>query len=475
VIRARQRLPRRLGLVAAVLLVVGLATACEPSSPSVTTDPALYPAFQSSVADYVNRCDPQEPTDVDVTAPSGTTVSVDGQPANTGHFTAQVDQDVGDRFTIRVKTGSGTTTYHVRCLPADFPQWSAERTGTPQAQFYATSLIQGFSFAYQAVFDTNGVPVWWTRTKNFSFLFEPHPDKRIAILTVDGPMQALSPTGQVARTLDTIDGPTDFHDARLLPDGNYVLATAHKQQADLTAWGQGNDVTVINHVFQVLSPAGDLIWSWDTSQHIPVTETTPSWRTEPEPVTGLADPWHYNSVEWTGDGFIVSFRHLDAIYKINYPSGTIAWKIGGIPRPESLVVVNDAVFTGGGSFSGQHDARLLPDGTVTLFDNGSRANPTRNPRAVRYRIDTTAKTATLLEQITDPGSVFAGCCGSARKLPGGNWVVGFGGSPVFTEQRPDGSRVFRFVGTFVYRAVPILPGQYTASAFRAGMDEQYAA
>jgi hypothetical protein len=138
-------------------------------------------------------------------------------------------------------------------------------------------------------------------------------------------------------------------------------------------------------------------------------------------------------------------------------------------------VVNDAVFTGGGSFSGQHDARLLPDGTVTLFDNGSRANPTRNPRAVRYRIDTTAKTATLLEQITDPGSVFAGCCGSARKLPGGNWVVGFGGSPVFTEQRPDGSRVFRFVGTFVYRAVPILPGQYTASAFRAGMDEQYAA
>jgi hypothetical protein len=93
---------------------------------------------------------------------------------------------------------------------------------------------------------------------------------------------------------------------------------------------------------------------------------------------------------------------------------------------------------------------------------------------VRYRLDLTARTATLLEQVTDPGSNNSGCCGSARRLPGGNWVVGFGGTPGFTEQRPDGSRVIRFTGTFVYRAVPILPGRIAPSAFRAGMDAQYA-
>jgi Arylsulfotransferase (ASST) len=466
---------RRVGLVAAVLLVVGLATGCDPSDPSITTDPGLYPAYQATVVDYVNRCDPQDPTDVSVTAPSGTTVSVDGQAARSGTFTAAVDQGVGDRFTLRVTTGSGTRTHHVRCLPTDFPQWQAERTGTPQAQFYATSLIQGFGPAYQTVFDTNGVPVWWSQEKNPSFLFEPLPNKRFALELLGGPAPLLSVTGQVVHTVDTVGAGSDFHDLHLLPNGNYVLVTATQQQADLTSWGQSATATVINHVVQILSPTGELLWSWDTAAHIPVTETTASWRAEPEPLTGVSDPWHYNSVHWTGDGFLLSFRHLDAIYKIDYPSGTISWKLGGTPRAERLTVVGDPVFTGGGGFSGQHDARLLPDGTVTLYDNGSRPSTSRPPRAVRYRLDLTTRTATLLEQINDPTAVFSGCCGSARKLPGGNWVVGWGGTPWFTEQRPDDSRVFYLAGTFVYRVVPILPGRFTPSAFRAGMDAQYAA
>src|SRR4051794_32375060 len=190
---------RRVGLGAAALLVVGLATACEPGSPNVTTDPGLYPVFQTSVVDYVNRCDPSQPTDVHVDAPSGTTASVDGQPARSGSFTAQVAQDVGERFSISITTGSGTTSYNVRCLPGDFPSWEAERTGTPQAQFYATSLIQGFSPTYQVVFDTNGVPVWWGRTKNPSFLFEPLPNKHFINALTAGPGQELSLTGQVVR------------------------------------------------------------------------------------------------------------------------------------------------------------------------------------------------------------------------------------------------------------------------------------
>ena len=467
---------RRIGLVAAAVLIVGFATACEPSDPSVTTDPALYPVYQASVVDYVNRCDPQQPTDVSVTAPSGTTVSVDGQPARSGTFTAEVVQAVGDRFTIRVTTGSGTRTHHVRCLPPDFPQWEADRTGTPQAQFYATSLIEGFTPAYQTVFDTNGVPVWWTRNKVPSFLFEPLANKGFALAPFpNGPGEVRSVTGAVTQTVAPEGGPIDFHDLQLLPNGNYVLATAQQENKDLTAWGLGSSVPVVNHVFQVITPAGDVIWSWDVSEHIPVTETTASWRAEPEPLTGRADPWHYNSVQWAGNGFIISFRHLDAIYKVDYPSGNISWKIGGTARPERLSVLNDPVFTGGGSFSGQHDARLLADGTVTLFDNGSKASPARSPRAVRYRLDLTARTATLLEAVTDPDRVSAPCCGSSRKLPGGNWVIGWGGNSFFTEQRPDGSRVFQLRGTFVYRAVPILPGRFEPSAFRAGMDAQYAA
>jgi Arylsulfotransferase (ASST) len=135
-------------------------------------------------------------------------------------------------------------------------------------------------------------------------------------------------------------------------------------------------------------------------------------------------------------------------------------------------VLNDPVFTSGGSFSGQHDARVLRDGTLTLFDNGSKKN--RPPRGVRYRLDLSLRTATLLESVTDvPGSI---CCGSTRRLPGGNWVTGWGGTAHVTEQEPDGTRVFHLdLGpNFVYRGTPIPFGRLSPAALRAGMEAQYA-
>lgn len=471
----RQR--RRLGLAAIVLVVVGVAAACEPNVPAVEADPSLYPTFQNGVTDYVNRCDPSSPTDVRVTAPSGMTVSIDGQTARSGTFTAQVNQVVGDRFTIRVTSDGSTRTHHVRCLPLDFPQWRAELTGTPQSQFYTTvaPLSFGANGNYGIVFDTNGVPVWWTRNRIPTALFTLLPNRHFAVDRFFGPAEEIGLDGSVVRTINTVGGESDFHDVILLPNGNYVLATAQEEENfDLSAWGRTEPATVINHDFQILTPAGEVVWSWNAAEHIPVNETTSTWRAEREPLTGLDDPWHYNSVEWTGDGFIISFRHLDALYKIDYPSGEIAWKLGGTPRVgDSLSVRGDGVFSGGGNFSGQHDGRLQPDGTVTLFDNGTRQD--RDPRSVRYRLDLTARTATLLEEITDPLAPVSFCCGSSRRLPRGNWVTGWGGTGHITEQRPDGSRVYRLdlSPTSVYRGVPIAFGQLSPSALRAGMDAQY--
>jgi hypothetical protein len=128
-------------------------------------------------------------------------------------------------------------------------------------------------------------------------------------------------------------------------------------------------------------------------------------------------------------------------------------------------------------FGGQHDARLLSDGTtVTVYDDGTGLS--RPPRAVSYQIDTTASppTATLVEQQTDSLAPSSVCCGSARKLSGGDWVMGWGGTTVVTEMTSSGDRVFLLqypTGTLIYRATPILPGQLDPAALRAGMDAQY--
>ena len=53
--------------------------------------------------------------------------------------------------------------------------------------------------------------------------------------------------------------------------------------------------------------------------------------------------------------------------------------------------------------------------------------------------------------------------------------MGWGGTPQIAEYAPDGTRLFRISGTFVYRGTPLLPGQFTAQQFRDGMDAQFAA
>jgi hypothetical protein len=482
---ARPKRVRTGAACAAIALVVLGLVACNPvkqpgQPPIITTNPALFPGFDRGISDYVDRCTPGTPTNVAVDAPEGTSVSVNGSPPAGGQFSVVVPQDVGEKFTIEVTDGSGTTVHDVRCLPSDFPNFTVGKNGPTQADFYATVLVQGFGTpSYSVVFDANGVPVWWL-PKTATFLLQPFSNGDLAIVKLSGGMEEYGLDGQLVRSLNTVGGGADFHDVVLLPNGDYVMATVQQIPCVLTSWGlDPTPRTCLDHVFEELTPADVPVWSWDTSAHIPVSETAPEWISEQlQNVTnGVYDPYHYNSIEPTSDGFIFGFRHLDAAYRVTHDTlGTVQWKLGGTARAESLTIQNDPV----GGPSGQHDVRLLPDGTVTMHDNGTLGlGPGRQPRAVRYVIDTQAKTATFAGQLTDPEVTSSGCCGSARLLPGGDIVTGWGGTPQISEYAPDGTRVFRISGTFVYRGTPILvgefPGQFTAQQFRDGMDAQFAA
>jgi hypothetical protein len=124
-------------------------------------------------------------------------------------------------------------------------------------------------------------------------------------------------------------------------------------------------------------------------------------------------------------------------------------------------------------FGGQHDVRALPDGTVTLFDNGTDRG--RPPRALRFRIDSRARTATLLEQITDPRVTSSGCCGSARKLPRGDWVISWGANPLITEVTPAGKLVFTLDLQLLmsFRAPPVLPDVLKRSWLNSAMNQMH--
>jgi hypothetical protein len=473
----------------ASVLTVGVFGFASPAAPasaregdqvSFSTQPTLYPAFSTRIHNYVTRC-ANIPVQVAVTGARGAWVSVDGGRARAGDYTTAVSLAEGEAFDIATWSDNSSSTYQVRCLPSDFPVWTAQRSGQTQASFYVVTPTLNINPSsptpapYVVVFDNNGVPRWWMKSS-------PEPVDAKALSNGDlawtHAFQGTAPQeyrldGSLVRSFPASAAPQsdgiDFHELQVLPNGNYLLAIDRSIPYDLSPCGGPTKGSLYDQQIQELTANGSLVWSWDAADHISLSEVDPSWRAN----CAAGDAYHFNSIEPVGNDIIVSFRHLDAVYRISTTTSAIEWKLGGTPRPESLTIRDDPVFDAGSGFGGQHDARLLADGTLTLHDNGT--NRAGSPRAVQYRLDTSSHTATLIEQVSDPAVTSSGCCGSARMLPGGDWVVSWGANSVVEELSHSGRRVFSIDfanNAFSYRADPVSSRNW-GPALDSGMSAQY--
>ena len=444
----------------------------------LTATPGLVPAYSPGIHDYVVRCDPATPVRLALSVAAGTTGEIDGEPVRS----ATVRLTSGKEVVVTGRAAAGTAAYHIRCLPPDFPSWSVTGSGTPGEWYVATPSLSfaGASSNYVAIFDSDGVPVWWWRDAagpsiNATVL---PGDREIAFATWNVPAGSFEVRrfdGTLVRRITSPDGAINVHELQIASNGDEVfLVDAPKAGVDLTPFGGPPAATVIEEEIEEITPAGKLAWSWSTDGNVGLAESTRWLGTilgTPVQLSGGGlgyDFFHANAVSLAGDTVLLSLRQTDGVYAIDRMTGQILWKLGGTPTPESLTVVGDPY--GDVPLGGQHDIRILPDGTITVFDDGTFLG--RPPRAVHYRIDLANHTATFLGQITDPTVTSSTCCGSARLLGDGDWVISWGGDPTFGEYRPDGTETFRidFDGLFSYRVQPVAPDRITAAALRAGMN-----
>ncbi len=483
---------KQLLLSGTVLVMLGLLASCGgggTQAPSLSSGPGkdtlllssttgLFPPYEPGISEYAVYERPGLTVPISVQAGSDVQVSVDSRAARSGTFITQVPVSAGQSFKFTVTDAGVIRVCTVRCLPADFPHYTAEKPGTPQAEFtiFTPNLAIGTgpTNQYLIIADANGVPTWWYRTPA-----EPRGGivtaaGNIAYMVGGSAIEIRSLAGSLVHNFPAPGGPSaalDLHELQELPNGNFVIiADSMRSGIDLTPGGGKGIGSVTDNIIQEVTPTGSLVWSWSALDHIPLSECEPVWQPIVVASQSPADPYHMNSVAASGDGYVVSFRHLDAVYKINRATGAIEWKLGGTPRPESLAMQADTF----GNFGGQHDARMLADGSLTVHDNGTMR--LRSPRAVRYTLDTVASTATMVEQVTDVDASAAGCCGSARKLPAGDWVIDWGLTPYITELTPAGSRVSRITIAnqyFSYRAEPVLPGVLKHDALVGAMDARY--
>jgi hypothetical protein len=185
----------------------------------------------------------------------------------------------------------------------------------------------------------------------------------------------------------------------------------------------GSDSAVIEgNVIERIDQNGNVLWTWFSLDHYTLDDTYEEYFANPQ----FVDHTHYNSIEIDTDGnYIVSARNLHEIAKINSTTGDIMWQLGG--KNNDFQLIGDTVW-----FTGQHDARRLPNGDVALFDN---ATQTSNgvARAIQYKLDTSNLTATLTwEKRMESGhrSLFIG---SNRLLSNGNRIINWGGASPFDQ------------------------------------------
>jgi hypothetical protein len=250
-----------------------------PSQLAIATDPGIYPEFDAGVPDYVTRCN-DGPVDVSVAAPVDTEVSVDGGPDQNGEFTTNVPLQANQAFSFKTTTDTGTSTYHVRCLPNGFPAYTFEKEGPidgPTAWKWYLVTPSGWG----AIYDGNGVPIWWLRDSGINTL-KWLADGTLAFTTGPNGGKALQINdlgANVLNTLTTSGTPLDPHDYQLLPNGNYLLMSykARSNPTDLTAYGGPPDGIVEDAELQEVKPDGTVVWTWNSKDHIGLEETGHWW------------------------------------------------------------------------------------------------------------------------------------------------------------------------------------------------------
>ena len=444
-------------------------------NPSFSTTPQLAPSFQWAIHDYAIRCT-GNPVKVSVTTPGDWLGKVGSGGYHDGDFVAYRALMPGRSFTVTFhRPARRYLHFHVRCLPTDFPEYHFTRTRGGGPGFFMVQM----QHEYATIFDRNGVPVWWYKASGEPDNAELLSDGTIAFAPVDeataqlGDYQIHRLDGSLVRLVKAVGGPVaDIHELQLLPNGNYLIgAQVHKSHVDASPYGGSANATVTGFQIQEVTPGGKLVWKWNSLSHIGLDQTPTRWwdmiLQRPQPY----DIQHWNSAEPDGKYMILSFRHLDAVYEINRKTGGVVWKLGGTPTSKSLDVLNDP--ESAYPLGGQHDARRDPDGTITIHDNFSFLN--KPPRVVRYRVDPQAGTARLVQSFSDPEAASSICCGSARRLPSGDWLVGWGGIPFVGAYNASGQRIFKLdlVSGFSYRSFPVPPHALTAGDLRSAMNAMH--
>lgn len=348
-------------------------------------------------------------------------------------------------------------------IPSDFPEITVSNSINPSPGY---TFLSNFSLGpnnlgyYLMILDNAGTPVYYKKLDTAAYDFKKQPNGNLTYFS--GRTQKFYEMNSNYQIVDSFacgNGySTDLHELLLYENGHSFMMSYDPQRvnmANLVSHGDSNAI-VIGLIIQELDADKNVIFQWRSWDYFNILDAKHTNFTEHE-----IDYAHGNAIELCSDGNImISSRHMDEITKINRSTGNIIWRLGG--KKNQFAFENETHY-----FSHQHAIRELPNGNITIFDNGNYYEPIdpihgRMPapfsRAIEYSLDETRLIATKVWEFVNNPPIYGFAMGYAERLENGNTIIGWGmGRPSFTEVNSAGQIVLE---------LSLPPGQVSYRAFR---------
>ena len=217
----------------------------------------------------------------------------------------------------------------------------------------------------------------------------------------------------------------DLHAFEITPQGTALFTVYDAVRCDLRPYGGPANGAVADTLFQEIDLHTGLVrFEWHALDHVALADSY-------MPVRGggtAKSPWdffHINAVSRHRDTVLVDSRNTWAAYDVSARTGKVIWRVGG--KQSSFKMGPDS------RPAWQHDAREESDGTISFFDNGGTPKVHPQSRVIVLRLNLRDMTATLVSSFHHSTPLLAASQGDFQPQPDGNWMVGWGQEPYFSE------------------------------------------
>ena len=309
-------------------------------------------------------------------------------------------------------------------LPEDFPDITVNTSNNPSEDyiFLAPYSLNG-EINYLSILDNNAVPIYYKKTPYANYDFKIQQNGLITYGVASRKFfYAMNSSYVLVDSFATGNGYlTDHHDFQIINNGHSLLLAYDPQpvRMDTVVAGGDSSAIVIGLIVQELDLNKNVVFQWRSWDHYQITDATE----DIDLTQHTIDYVHGNAIELDFDGnLLISSRNIDEITKINRQTGEIIWRWGGLKsKNNQFQFINDPI-----TFSHQHDIRRLPNGNVTLYDNGSLHTPKRSS-AIEYELDEENKIATQIWRFNHPALIYKRAMGNVQRLDNEYTIIGWGG------------------------------------------------